>query len=334
MKKTTIGLLAVAFILLCLYVLGQNKKLEEQESTVTPKLQKQDASAKSAPQNNSVLPKDRDELQTFIDNAISAGDASIPKLREMLAGNDQDARELAAVTLAHIGSPEAVKTLTQAIKDATGDEKNNLLQLVGLLESSDSLQPLIGELLDANADPELNGTIRKSLRIRKNPELVPELVKALQSTSNKKEETQVGIVIQGLKEDVNTPYLVSSAVKQENNHYIQYMFGGLSSIGSQRSIEGIFKVADQYPDDKFIQAEALKAFGFTDNARKIEYLGNILLSTYKPQTKQIALLAFENDNTHKAANILNQILPQVSDQLLKDNILTTINKLPAQPDRK
>ena len=277
---------------------------------------------------------DPEELEEFLDNSVSDGNESLADLREALKEGNQDSRELAAVTLARIGTFEAVKMLIQAIKDAYGEEKNNLLQIINIIDSPEALNPLIDELLHVDqADPELNRIIRKSLRNRKNPELVPELIQAIHKTFTKKEEIQVGIVLHGLKEDVNSPHLISAAINTENRQFIPYLLGGLSSVGSQRSIEGIFRVVDNYPGDQSVQSEALKAFGFAKNSQKLQYLQNILTANYKLETKQLSLTALQHDGTIQATNILMQVKPLIHDHELANEIQNILDILPSQANR-
>jgi len=286
-------------------------------------------------EGNTTLSKQIIEKHSSIPIPIPIPIPRIIEIEELLKSNDLDTRELAAVELAKIDSYESVKILLTEIKSASKGEKYNLLQLINLLSSSASLKPLIDELLgvDGMPDAELNRAIRKALRNRKNPELVQELIQALELADNQKEQTQLAVVIHGLKNDIQTPYLVSSAINPDNYKYIEYMFGGLSSISSQRSMEGIFKIVDNFPDDPYIQSESLKAVGFSNNDQKLQYVKNILLTDYKSETKQLALLVFKNDGTSQATNILTQVLDNVQDSDLKNNINEVINYLPPQPLR-
>ncbi len=114
---------------------------------------------------------------------LSAAKAAVPGLLAVLNGQGFE-RELAAMTLAEIGDPRAVKPLIEALQDRNRDLRNVAARTLGILGDRTAIGPLLAASLDGFLDPwvvqqGLNGIEPKWANSEEARALIPTLLSKL-----------------------------------------------------------------------------------------------------------------------------------------------------------
>jgi hypothetical protein len=187
---------------------------------------------------DAVARREHQAIARALDEVVARGDQSVPELDRVLqSGADDDTKEFAAAALARIGTASAVGALLRAIRTATNNLRDNLLEELRKISSPEASGAL-AECLREMADMVLHRECRRVLLGIESPLPAESLVREFQRSTTDHERIALAFAISMIRSHAAIPVLIEAG-RARDDLLATRSFMALARIGGDSGLEAL-----------------------------------------------------------------------------------------------